>query len=165
MKRLILVRHAKSSWKDPDLADFERPLNKRGKRDAPLMAKLIAEKGEKPDVLISSPALRAYTTAREFAKQLDIKPKKLIMDENIYEAGAHELMGLALKFNDEHNSVMLFGHNPGLTLLNNYLSAQRIDNIPTCGVVCIEFEIDSWKEIKIESGRTQYFEYPKLHKN
>jgi phosphohistidine phosphatase len=163
MKTLILVRHAKSSWKDHDLKDFDRPLNERGKRDAPFMGALIKEKGILPDVLISSPAKRAITTAGLFAKKLSIAKNEIIENEKIYEASAGELIDIINAIDDTKSSAMIFGHNPGLTMVANYLSDKRIDNIPTCGMVVITFEENSWKSIQIGSGKLIEFEYPKKY--
>lgn len=163
MKTLFLVRHAKSSWDNSELSDHDRPLSKRGKRDAPFMGKLLNQKHIKPDIIITSSAKRAYSTAKNFVKELNYKKGKLVVDKNIYESGTSELINIIKKIDDKHNSVMLFGHNPALTMLNNYLSDKSIDNIPTCAVVTIEFDVDSWGKISSGSGKQVFFEYPKKH--
>jgi phosphohistidine phosphatase len=161
MKTLYLARHAKSSWKHPELSDIERPLNKRGKRDAPYIGNLLKEKGVKPDILISSPAVRARKTAVVIAELIDYPKSKILIDENIYESSSTELIKIIQSFDDKYNSVMMFGHNPGFTMLNNYLTDSFIDNIPTCGVVGIRFN-SSWKNIDGDSGKAFFFIYPKL---
>ena len=161
MKILYLARHAKSSWKHPELSDIERPLNKRGKRDAPYIGNLLKEKGVKPDILISSPAVRARKTAVVIAELIDYSKSKILIDENIYELSSTELIKIIQSFDDKYNSVMMFGHNPGFTMLNNYLTDSFIDNIPTCGVVGIRFN-SSWKNIDDDSGKAFFFIYPKL---
>ena len=163
MKTLYLVRHAKSSWKDNSLKDFDRPLNERGKRDAPFMGKLIREKGINPDIIISSPAKRAISTAKYFSAEFNKSKKEIIENNNIYEAGAGQLIDIINSIADNNNSAMLFGHNPGFTMLSNYLADKRIDNIPTCGVVTITFDVDSWKEIEVGTGKLIEFEYPKKY--
>jgi len=162
MKTLYLSRHAKSSWRDPGLSDIDRPLNKRGKRDAPFMGKLLAEKGINPDLIISSPAKRARATAKIIASELNYDKEKIIFDKNIYEGTGRRLLEIISEIKEKYNFVMLFGHNPGLTVLSNNLSDRFIDNIPTCGVVALEFNT-SWKEIELNSAGFLFFEYPKKH--
>jgi phosphohistidine phosphatase len=162
MKSLYLARHAKSSWKHPELSDIERPLNKRGKRDAPYIGNLLKEKDVKPDILISSPAVRARKTALVIAEIIDYPKSKILIDDNIYESSSIELINIIKGFDDKYNSVMMFGHNPGFTMLNNYLTDSFIDNIPTCGVVGIRFN-SSWKKIDSDAGKAFLFIYPKLH--
>ncbi len=162
MKTLYLARHAKSSWKHPELSDIERPLNKRGKRDAPIIGNLLKEKGVNPDILISSPAVRARKTAVAIAGIIDYPKSKILIDVNIYESSSSELKNIIQGFDDKYNSVMMFGHNPGFTMLNNYLTESFIDNIPTCGVVGIRFN-SSWKKIEGASGNAFFFIYPKLY--
>ncbi len=163
MKKLYLIRHAKSSWKERGLRDFDRPLNKRGKRDAPFMGNMLRRKGVKPDLIISSPANRAITTAETVALEINYNPEDIVEDKNIYEAGAGEVIDIINKIDDKHETAMIFGHNPGFTMLANYLSGQRIDNIPTCGIAYIEFPFDSWSEVEIDTGKLVEFEYPKKY--
>ena len=162
MKTLYLVRHAKSSWKDSSLDDLERPLNRRGKRDAPFMGELLKEKVVNPDVVISSPAKRASKTAQIITAHIGYSKKDIIYSEEIYEASSRELVDFIKKIDDKYNSVMLFGHNPGFTMLNNYLSKNYIDNIPTCGIVALQFNIN-WKEIDKNSAKMLFFDYPKRY--
>jgi phosphohistidine phosphatase len=161
MKTLYLVRHAKSSWKFPDLDDFERPLNKRGKRDAPLVGRFLKEKEIMPDLLISSPATRAKKTAKILADIISYPKKKIQFDDEIYEASTMGLLKIASRTDDEYIKLMLVGHNPSLTYFANMIANVRIDNIPTCGIVCSELNITSWKEISENSGKLAFFEYPK----
>ena len=161
MKNLYLTRHAKSSWGNPGLADIDRPLNGRGKKAAPLMGKLIVDRGENPELLISSPANRAFSTAKEFAKEMGCAETNIIVNRAIYGAGAQQLLNLVQDVDDLYNSIMLFGHNPTFTSFCNMLSGENILNIVTCGVVRIDFEFSSWKNIDFNSGRMIYYEYPK----
>lgn len=161
MKRLYLIRHAKSSWKYTDLRDFERPLNKRGKRDAPFMGKLLAEDNVKPDMMISSPAVRAFATAKKIAVELGYPSEKILTHKRLYEADTDDFINVISEVPDEVDTLMIFSHNPGLTILNNFLSDKRIDNIPTCGIVHIEINIKKWQDIDFEKGQLKSFDYPK----
>jgi len=165
MKTLYLVRHAKSSWDEPNSNDFDRPLNKRGEHDAPIIATLLKEKKVEPDYIISSPAKRATTTAEIFAKQFHYDHKKIFTDERIYEAAMRELTIVVREISDEHNIVMLFGHNPGMFNFANLLGNQFIPDLPTCSVVGLELKIDSWKDLERHCGKILLFEYPKKHVN
>jgi phosphohistidine phosphatase len=163
MKRLYLIRHAKSSWKEAMVTDFERPLNKRGKRDAPLMAKRLKSYQIQPDLLISSPAKRAAKTAKIIAEEIDFPRKRIVYDESIYEAGVSSLVHVIRHLENSVNHVMLVGHNPGLTMVANFLTNTVIENIPTCGIVCVEFPTDCWEEIEAGNGTIVFFDYPKKH--
>jgi len=162
MKHLYLARHAKSSWKETGLSDIERPLNERGRKDAPFMGKILVDKKVHPDLILSSPARRARKTALAIAEKLNLNSDKILLDENIYEASAGELMDIIINIEDKYNSVMIFGHNPGLTMLHNRLSNHYIDNIPTCGIIALKFN-ESWKNINSQLTELVFFEYPKLY--
>lgn len=161
MKRLYLVRHAKSSWKYTDLRDFDRPLNKRGKRDAPFMGKLLAEDNVMPDLIISSPALRALSTAKKIAAELGYPVEKIETHKRLYESDTDDYLNVISQVPDTVETLMIFSHNPGLTILNNFLSDKRIDNIPTCGIVNIKININHWKDLDFEKGQLISFDYPK----
>ncbi len=163
MKTLILARHAKSSWKQPELSDIDRPLNKRGKRDAPFMSRLMAEKSIVPDLIISSPANRAATTAKNFAEKFSFSDDEIILFDSLYLADTNEILDVIHTIDNSFDTIMLFGHNPGLTLATNYITDEYIDNIPTCGLVTIELAIDSWNEVDCGSGKIICFEYPKKY--
>ena len=163
MKQLILVRHAKSSWKDSSIEDHDRPLNKRGEREAPYMAKVLSKRKITPDIIVSSTAERAWTTAREFAKKLDYKKKDIVREKELYMADVDDMLQYVKDINDKHSVVMLVGHNPGLTSFANLLSKDSIDNIPTCGVYALQFDIESWKDVGAEKGKVTFFEYPKMY--
>jgi phosphohistidine phosphatase len=163
MKKLFLVRHAKSSWDDHNLSDFERPLNKRGRRDAPFMAKLISQQGLSPDLIISSPANRAVTTARFFSETFNYKFDELFLEPRLYEASGEDLLDVIYEIGNSFTNVMMFAHNPGLTDLANILTGKRIDNIPTCGIVSIGFNVDLWEEINSQNSELIFFEYPKKY--
>lgn len=144
MPLLTLVRHAKSSWADDALSDFERPLNPRGRRDAPRMARRLLEAGLKPDRLVSSPALRAITTASLFAKTFGIADTGIVADPRIYEASLATLLIVVAGLDPAATSVMLFGHNPGLSELAAHLSDGPYRDLPTCAAATIAFSGSGW---------------------
>jgi phosphohistidine phosphatase len=146
MKTLFLIRHAKSSWDDPALPDKDRPLNDRGKRDTPKIGKRLAKRDVKPDLILSSPARRALTTAEIIAKQLDYKRKNIVVDDRLYAVGADDLLDVIHKLGDKLERVMLFGHNPELTELAHRLSSE-ITHMPTCAVAEFTFDAKSWSNI------------------
>jgi phosphohistidine phosphatase len=164
MKILYLVRHAKSSWDRATLSDVERPLSKRGKLDAPMMGKLLASKGEPPELIISSHAKRAYSTAKRIAGELDYAKKKIVVNEDLYLADIDDFYDIIEDTPDSINILMLFSHNYGITYFANHISGENIDNIPTCGVVRVDFDTLNWNEIKNTKGKLAFFEYPKKHK-
>jgi len=161
MKTLYLVRHAKSSWKYPDLSDHDRPLNKRGKRDAPEMGKRLLKQHAVPNTMISSTANRAYTTARMIAKEVDFPIDEIIPNSDLFHADPSEILDTVHRISDAHQSAMIFGHNPGFTWAANQLANLQIDNIPTCGIVVISFSIDSWAEVGFGKGELVFYDYPK----
>lgn len=163
MKTLYLMRHAKSIWKDGSIKDFDRPLNKRGERDAPFMGKLMNKRGILLQEIISSPALRAFSTARLFCVGIEFPHQKVKVDNNLYASSSTEMLSVLKNLSENIESVLLIGHNPGLTDLFNYLSDLPIDNIPTCGIVELFFNKKSWQEIEFGSCRTGFFEYPKKY--
>jgi phosphohistidine phosphatase len=163
MKSLILIRHAKSSWKESNLPDFKRPLNKRGKRDAPFMGKLLKKRGIIPDLVISSPALRASDTARIICDELGVPKEGIYFDEDLYEAGDDDILEIINSVDDKVNTLMIFGHNPGLTYLSNYLSDKTIDNIPTAGIVGLLYNSGNWPELNRKSCKMEYFEFPRKY--
>jgi phosphohistidine phosphatase len=163
MKKLLLIRHAKSSWKNTVPADTERPLNKRGKKDASLMAKRLKTMNILPDLMLCSPAKRAASTAKKFAKILDVPRKRIVFEKLIYEGDVAMLLKTVQQIDDSHNQVFLFGHNPDLTSFAWKLAYFEGENIPTCGIVCIHFECDSWKDVDLGMGKVMFFEYPKMH--
>lgn len=165
MKHLLIYRHAKSSWKDPSLADFDRPLNKRGERDAPRMAKMLTSQNIQPDLIVSSTANRAKLTALVLAKELHYPKKKIVYMDAIYNAPAEKLIPYIHSFDDRYNKVVLVGHNTGFTALANVLGNLDIANVPTCGIVALDFKIDSWKDVKKKSGKLVFFYYPKMLKD
>jgi len=164
MKKLYIIRHAKSSWKDLKLDDFERPLNKRGKNDAPMMGERLKNKKILPDIILSSPAKRAKMTAKVIAKKVHYD-KKIIFKQEIYEADQKKLQNIVNNINDIYNTAFLVGHNPGLNELAEYYVGYE-ENLPTCGILGIEFTCDHWKECNAENTRLIFVDYPKkVHEN
>ena len=161
MKTLYLVRHAKSSWKDPSLADFDRPLNKRGKRDAPFMAQKMKLKGIMPDLMVSSSAKRAQETCKAFAETMGYPQKEIIFKRQIYDADEADLLAIVRKTDNDFNSLMLFGHNPELTWFANELSNGNIENVPTTGIVAIQCNTDNWQHIEFGKQNLLFFDFPK----
>lgn len=161
MKRLFIIRHAKSSWDDPSLDDFDRPLNKRGKRDAPVMGKRLAKRVGCPDLIVSSPALRAKKTAQAIAEAVGYPIESVEWNERIYEASSTELIGILRKIDESVGTAMVFGHNPTLTMAANQLAGSSIENIPTCGVVELALPGTSWGDLAAGTAKLIDFDYPK----
>ena len=161
MKELLLIRHAKSDWDDPSLSDFDRPLNKRGKSDAPVMAHRLLDKKIKIDAFISSPAKRAKKTASIFAKEYKIEKKDILLFEELYAAEANVFFEVISHTDDKFDNIAVFSHNPGLTDFANLLSDVRIDNIPTCGVFALKIDTKSWANFKEAKKGFWFFDYPR----
>ncbi len=160
-KLLTLVRHAKSSWGDALLSDRERPLNNRGLRDAPEMGKRLAARRQRPDLIVSSPAERAITTARLIADEINYPPAKIVLVEELYLAGREGLLDVIRQLDDRYQSVMVVGHNPDMTELFNSLADARIDDIPTCGMALFGFNVASWDAVVAGSGECILYDFPK----
>jgi phosphohistidine phosphatase len=163
MKTIYLVRHAKSSWKYPNLDDFERPLNKRGRKNAPFMGKILKKLEVTPNLVISSPANRAAMTARIISSTINYPLENIVYSEAIYEFSEDALIRVINKIDDNVNSSMIVGHNPAINGLANYIGDQPISNIPTCGICCVDLDISSWSNIGKNCGKIRFFEYPKKH--
>jgi len=167
MKTLIVVRHAKSSWEDPELSDFKRPLNDRGERDAPVMAKRFKEKDIQVNTVISSPAVRAMATCQAFVGKLGFPTDQVQASKELYHAGDEIILNVVRGLKDhggKNDVAMLFGHNPGLTAFVNNLLEEDLDNIPTTGIVCCKLKIDKWTEATWGCGEMEFFDYPKKEK-
>jgi phosphohistidine phosphatase len=149
MKTLFLLRHAKSSWKEADLADFDRPLNERGRRAAPFMGRLLNERGFSPELIISSPARRARKTAMLLKEAAEYRAE-IVYDDRIYEASSNTLLYVTGEVDDSLGSVMLVGHNPGMEGAVRVLTGLT-EPMPTAAVAVIDLDIDSWKQVA--SGR------------
>lgn len=165
MKTLYLIRHAKSSWDDPQEDDFSRILNDRGKKDAPKMAKRLKEQKVFPDVIISSPAIRAKLTCLEFAKVLNFSENKIIWEPKLYHASEETILSVINELEDHPNDreevILLFGHNPGITLFANEIFNTGIMNIPTCGIVAGHLNAATWAQVNFGCGRLAFTDFPK----
>lgn len=162
MKTLLLVRHAKSSWDDFSLSDFERPLNDRGKNDAPKMAKRLRKNDVKIDAFISSPAKRAKKTAEYFAKEFDTDKDDIIFVSALYDASVSDFAETIKGIDNKFKSVALFSHNPGITAFANQLiNNASIANMPTCSVFAVKADVDKWKDFLHAKKEFIFFDYPK----
>jgi len=162
MKRLTLVRHSKSDWSLPGQQDWDRALNKRGQRDAPEMARRLRARKLKPDLILSSPAVRALATATIMARELKVAASIVRQDERLYLAGPADMLTVIRELGGSARHLMVFGHNPGITDFANRLSAgDRIDNMPTSAVFTATVAIQDWSELDWGSGQDAQFDYPK----
>jgi phosphohistidine phosphatase len=161
MKTLTLVRHAKSSWKDNSLADRDRPLNKRGKNDAPEMGRRIAAAGIRPSLIVSSPAKRAWTTAKIIADAIGYPREFLQRDNTLYLASVNDILDVVAAQDVGFNNLMLVGHNPGFTAFANYLVPGLTNNVPTAGVVSVELDTDDWSLYDRPDVELLLYDFPK----
>lgn len=163
MKKLYLVRHAKSSWREEGAHDMDRPLKGRGIRDAHNTSRWLMEEGYQPELIISSPATRALHTALIFAKNLNCAYNEIRIEKKIYEASTKEIVEVIQSLDNRYKSVMIFGHNPTITNFVNKRIDHRIDNVPTTGVACLKFDMDNWLDLNNEA-ELLFFDYPKRRK-
>ena len=161
MKTIILVRHAKSSWDDFTVPDFDRPLNDRGKRDAPLMAARLRSRGLVPDLLLSSPAKRAHKTARLFAETLGMDKASIAFQEELYHAEPAAFTKAIAGLDDRYACVAIFAHNPGITVFANMSGTARIDDMPTCALFAYTVETDHWAKAETAKKKFLFFDQPK----
>lgn len=143
------------------LHDIDRPLNKRGRKDAPVMGARLAGRGLQPNLIISSPAVRALKTAGRLAKQVGCPRRDISIENDIYGASVESLLGIVRGCDNGCNMVMMVGHNPEMTLLANMLGCLDINNVPTCGIVELDFEITTWKDVGRKKGELAFFDYPR----
>ena len=160
MKTLFLGRHAKSSWDDSGLSDFERPLNERGERDAPEMGRRLAQKYPTANVILSSSAVRARTTAAILAKEWGYEGD-LLLEPGLYEASTSQMLDFIQELEDEATSALFVAHNPTITWLANLLGNLSIGNVPTCGIVVLKIPCDKWSEVKEGLAELIEFDFPK----
>lgn len=164
MKTLFINRHAKSSWKFENLNDFDRPLNQRGIKAAEFMAGKLKDRGEEFDLIVTSPANRAISTSEFYADKFGYDPKLIEEAHSMYHADHGTLLTIIDNMPDNFNKIILFGHNPGLTNLANVLTGDTLGNIPTGGIIKINFDVDSWQDVTPGSGAMEFFDYPKKYK-
>lgn len=162
MKRLTLVRHAKSSWANPGTPDRDRPLAARGERDSRKMGRRLVARKARPSLILSSPAVRAHTTAKAIAAALKYPSEFLQLEAEIYLATPEELIDLVRRQRDDFSDLMLVGHNPGMTdLVNDLLPDFKLENLPTAGVVTIDLDADEWSKVLEKPALLVYYDYPK----
>ncbi|RYY24834.1 MAG: histidine phosphatase family protein [Chitinophagaceae bacterium] len=161
MKKLLIIRHAKSSWEDFTVSDFDRPLNDRGKRDAPMMADRLAARKISPDFVLTSPAKRALKTAEIFARILNVPAENILEVQSLYEAGVNAFYEAVAASPVSASTVLLFSHNPGITAFVNDLSAVKVDEMPTCAVFAVSCNITDWIDFRTAPKDYLFFDYPK----
>lgn len=161
-RRLFMVRHAKSSWKNPLQSDFDRPLNDRGEHDAPMMGERLKKLGIMPDLIISSTAKRAAQTAKKIAQAIGYNTDKIQWQEKMYHCIPSVFEEVLYEVDDSINTVFMVAHNPGITDFVNKLSHDfKIDDMPTCGIVGAEFAAEQWNELSRVEKKVILFDYPK----
>ena len=165
MKTLYVVRHAKSSWEDPSLSDFDRPLNKRGYQNAPEMGNRLSIKGVVLNGILCSPAKRARDTCTEIAKKLGTSLSIITYNRELYHANEHTCLKLVRCIEGNFETAMIVGHNPGITSFVNKLTESTIDNVPTCGIACCTFSMTTWEAIQFGVGKLVFYDYPKRKTN
>ena len=162
LKTLLLIRHGKSSWDDISQSDFERPLNERGKTDAPKMAARLRKRDIKIDAFISSPAKRAKKTAEYFIKEFDEKTDDIILVSALYDAGTNNFSDTVKDIDDKYKSAAIFSHNPGITdFANQLVDKANIDNMPTCSIFAVKADVEKWKDFSKAKKEFLFFDYPK----
>ncbi|GAB2710714.1 phosphoglycerate mutase [Hymenobacter frigidus] len=161
MKTLYLLRHAKSSWSFDELSDQERPLNDRGRDDAPLMGQALAKRQIHPDIIVSSPAVRAMSTALLVAREMQFPHEKIKVEPGIYGAEVDDLLAIIKDLPDAAGSVLLVGHNPTITGVANVLSPSSLNEMPTAAVVCLRFSCDHWEEVSQVNAEFYFYDYPR----
>jgi len=160
-KRLVLIRHGKSDWADHGIKDFDRPLNHRGNKNAPEMAERMVRKNLVPELIVSSPAKRAFSTAKHFSEVWEMPFENIRQEMAIYEANVTALLKVVNGLSNDVNLIALFGHNPGLTDLVNELADAHIYNLPTAGIVVIDFPFEDWSMVSRHTGSLFLFDCPK----
>lgn len=161
MRELHLIRHAKSSWDDISQRDFDRPLNERGARDAPRLARSLADDIERPVLLVSSPARRAWQTAGIFAEALGLADNEIHAKPAIYEASPGTLLELVNNLDNHDARVLLFGHNPGISTLARLLASCPFTEMPTCGIASIGFDCWRWQDVVPRHGKLLAYRFPR----
>ncbi len=164
MKTLYIVRHAKSSWDHPGLEDYQRPLLEKGKKRTRYVIDYLLKQSIKPDLIVSSHAVRAKQTAMIIASALNYPEDKIMISKEIYYGNSDGLFNHFYDLPDDVNSLFMVGHNPSLTMFANYFMENKIDNLPTSGVVCIEFDTNTWENVLEAPRKTKFFISPKILK-
>ncbi len=164
MKTIYIIRHAKSDWEDAELHDIERPLAERGIKDAKTMADLLKTRGIVPDKMISSPALRAFSTCRIFCDIIGFDKKEIQVDQVLYFGNIAEIIKMVQTQSAETDSICIFGHNPTFSLLATILCDEFSGEMPTCSIVALQWNIEDWGLMETKSAKLLWFEYPKKNR-
>ncbi|WP_439881136.1 SixA phosphatase family protein [Pontibacter sp. MBLB2868] len=164
MKTLYILRHAKSSWKFEELSDHDRPLNKRGRSDAQLIGQELASRGVNPNMIISSSAVRAISTATLTGREMGYEPDNIVVKEAIYGAGTEDLLETVRSTPSEVQYLMIVGHNEAISDFANMLSPEHVASLPTAGIVALEFDCDSWYDISKDKATMLFYDFPKNYK-
>jgi phosphohistidine phosphatase len=166
MKELILVRHAKSDWGNEFLKDIDRALSERGYSDAYFLSEWFSKNREHPELIVSSPATRALSTALIFQRAMDLPLTAVVVSEHIYESTPDEILKVIRGLDRKTERVLITGHNPGFTDLCNQLTGDIFfENIPTCGIVSFLFDVKKWQDVEFKKGKLNYYQFPKDFKN
>ena len=163
MKRVTFIRHAKSSWSSGASRDIDRPLNKRGKRDAPFMARKLMDMGEDPDAFVISPAERILLTMKAFKETFAMPSENILVRNSIYHGSVEDLLDVIHELPDTWDHVFLFCHNPAITYIAHYFGGEHIDNVPTTGVVKVLSETEDWAYFNSNNSKIEAFYYPKMY--
>ncbi|MFT3932484.1 MAG: histidine phosphatase family protein [Chitinophagaceae bacterium] len=164
MKVLLLIRHAKSSWDDVTISDFNRTLNARGVKNADEMAARLTSKIKKIDSFISSPAIRAKTTAEKFAAAYNVSKDDIVFEKGLYHPQEAFFGEVISKTDNAFNTIAIFSHNPAITEYANTLTVMlQTDNIPTCGIFAVKANTDDWQSFSSTTKELLFYDYPKLH--
>lgn len=161
MKTLWLIRHAKSSWNLPELHDSLRPLNDRGYRDAHEMSSRLKKTGATPDLIVSSFAIRAYTTAVIFARHVGYATEKIRLTDELYETSAHRYFNLITSLHESVDTVFVFGHNPSISMTAGLLADTEPFDMPTCCIARLKFNVTRWDQCDTTTGKLEMLDYPK----
>ena len=162
MKEVYLVRHAKSSWSDPELKDHDRPLNSRGKKDAPYMAARLAKSGLRVDGIVTSSAKRARQTSKAFIEAFGLSKNQVIKEKKLYHAGPKTIEKVIQDLPKGWDTVLVFGHNPGFTEAANAMQHDDyLGNVPTAGIVGCTLDVSKWSKWKLSEARRSAYYYPK----
>lgn len=163
MKKIILIRHAKSSWNSGVLQDIDRPLNQRGRRDAPFMAKKLKGIVPKIDGIVKSPSRRTSQTSKFFLDEFSLNGDVEISDPNLYHGTLYNILDAVQSLPSEWETALLFGHNPGMTYVAEYFGGKEIVNVPTCGMLIVQSKVKDWAYLNNENSKIKSFEYPKKY--
>lgn len=166
MKQLTFIRHAKSDWGDELLKDIDRPLSERGYKDAYNQSKWYAQHQPIPDLVLSSTATRALSTALIFARCFELDMQNFVFEKDVYECSVDTLLSIIRKQSNDKQNIFIFGHNPAFTNVCNELSTDLFfDNVPTCGMVSFHFDLKKWKDLSVHTGNLNFQQFPKEFKN